>query len=153
MSTFEKSIIPLIDDSILSIDLTPAAGFIDSYTADPDKPGDAGELFLVYDDTKRNDFVSDRMRRFEKSPYIKRTYVKYVNNTPYYIYSFWVKPEVKQKYNGVVTFTTGQKARILQFWGPFDGIVDEVFSNQVLVLDTEHAMPLADYNGSFLESM
>lgn len=152
MSTFEKTIIPLIDNNILSIDLTPAAGFIDSYTIDPDKPGDSGELFLVYDDTKRNDFVSDRMRRFEKSPYIKRTYVKYVNNVPYYIYSFWIKPEVKQKYNGVITFTAVQKARILQFWGPFDRVVEKVLNNQVLILDVQHSMPLADYNGSFMES-
>lgn len=151
MSLFEKTIIPLIDECIKTIDLTPAAGFIDSFTVDPDKPGDSGQLFLVYDDTKRNEFVSDRMKRFEKSLNVKRTYVKYVNNTPYYIYSFWIKPEVKKLYNGIITLNTVQKAQILQFWGPFDNVVGNVLNNQVLMLDVEHIMPEEDYRESALE--
>lgn len=55
MSTFEKTIIPMIDENIKLIDLTSAAGFIDSFTLDPDNPSGEKELFLVYDDSKRND--------------------------------------------------------------------------------------------------
>lgn len=151
MSKFEKTIIPLIDECIKTVDLTAAAGFIDSYTEDPDNPNGDAELFLVYDDTVRNDFVSDRMRRFESSMNIKRTYVKYVDNVPYYIYSFWVKPEVKKLYNGILSLNTVQKARILQFWGPFDSTVDELMMNQVSLFDVEHNMPLEDYRESQFE--
>lgn len=151
MSAFEKTIIPLIDENIRTIDLTSAAGFIDSFTKDPDKPSGDVELFLVYDDTKRNDFVTDRMRRFEKSKYIKRSYVKYVNNNPYFIYSFYIKPEVKKLYSGIMSLNTVQKAQILQFWGPFDTTVNSLLSNQALVFDTEHLMPLEDYRESPFE--
>lgn len=153
MSKFEKTIIPLIDNCIKGIDLTAVAGFVDSFTADPDKPCGESELFLVYDDTKRNDFVSDRMRRFENSMSVKRTYVKYVNNVPYYVYSFWVKPEVKKLYSGVLSLNTVQKARILQFWGPFDNTVNELMTNQVSLFDVEHNMPLSDYRESPFERL
>jgi hypothetical protein len=76
---------------------------------------------------------------------IKRTYIKYVNNVPYLIYSFWVTPEVKKLYNGVITLNTSQKSKILQFWGPLDTLVDKVLTNSVLTTSVEHIMPLADY--------
>jgi len=145
MSVFEKIIIPLIDNSIRLIDLTSAAGFIDSFTLDPDRPSGESELFLVYDDSKRNKYTIDRAIRFSKSTKIKRTYIKYVNNVPYLIYSFWVNPEVKKLYNGVLTLNTVQKSRILQFWGPFDSTVDTVLTNSVLTTDIGHTMPLEDY--------
>lgn len=145
MSIFEKTIIPLIDENIRTIDLTSAAGFIDCFTIDPDSPSGEKELFLVYDDTKRNDFTKDRAIRFSKSMRIKRTYIKYVNNIPYLIYSFWVTPEVKKLYNGVITLNTSQKSKILQFWGPLDTLVDKVLTNSVLTTSVEHIMPLADY--------
>ena len=149
MSTFEKIIIPLVDSNIRIIDLTSCCGFIDSYISDPDKPSGECELFLVFDDNIRNNFVTDRMLRYEQSPNIKRTYVKYVNNTPFYVYSFWIKPEIKKLYNGIVVLNTSQKAQILQFWGPLDSIVDKVFGNQVQTLDIEHPMPLQDYQSPF----
>lgn len=151
MSKFEKAIIPLIDDCIRPIDLSSSAGFIDSFTIDPDNPSGNIELFLVYDDRKRGAEVTSRMQRFEKSRNVKRTYVKYVNNTPYYIYSFWIKPEVKKLYSGVMALSTIQKAQILQFWGPFDNMVDSLLNNLALVLDVQHVMPLSDYRESPFE--
>lgn len=151
MSKFEKIIIPLIDKNIRSIDLTDAAGFIDSYTYDPDRPSGEKELFLVFDDTKRNEFTKDRAIRFSKSPNIKRTYVKYVNNKPYFIYSFWVNPDVKKLYDGIVTLTTQQKVAVLQFWTQFDSIVDLIMSNPVISLGVTHEMPLEDFRDDSLE--
>lgn len=152
MSRFEKIIVPLIDDCIRSIDLTDAAGFIDSYTYDPDNPSGEKEFFLVYDDSKRNDFTRDRAIRFEMSRNIKKKYVKYVNGTPYFIYSFWVKPEIQKLYNGVLCLNTKQKCSILQFWSIFDDIVNYVMSKQVISTSVEHDMPLADYNEDSLNS-
>ena len=145
MTIFEKIIIPLVDECIMSIDLTDAAGFIDSYTEDPDKPSGEKELFLVYDDSKRNNFTEDRARRFAKSPMVKKTYIKYVNGVPYLVYSFWIKPEVKKLYNGILTLSTEQKSKILQFWTILDSIVDTVMTNPVLSLSVGHSMPLEDY--------
>jgi len=152
MSTFEKTIIPLIDENIKLIDLTSAAGFIDSFTLDPDNPSGEKELFLVYDDSKRNDFTRDRAIRFSKSMRIKRTYIKYVNTKPYLIYSFWVGPDVKKLYSGILTLTTVQKSKILQFWGPLDTTVDKVLTNTVLTTEISHSMPLSDYCGSPFEN-
>lgn len=151
MSAFEKITIPLIDENIKTIDLTSAAGFIDSFTLDPDKPSGEKELFLVYDDSKRNDFTIDRARRFDKSMRIKRAYIKYVNNKPYLVYSFWVDPEVKKLYSGILTLNTVQKSKILQFWGPLDTTVDKVLTNPVLTTEVSHTMPLADYRESPFE--
>lgn len=148
MSNIEKVIIPLVDENIRTIDLTSAAGFIDSFTSDPDKPSGEKELFLVYDDSKRNDFTKDRAIRFSKSMKIKRMYIKYVNTRPYLVYSFWVDPEVKKLYSGILTLNTVQKSKILQFWGPLDTTVDKVLSNPVLTMEVNHSMPLADYRES-----
>lgn len=145
MSKFEKTIIPLIDEEIKTIDLTSAAGFIDSYTYDPDRPSGEKELYLAYDDSKRNDYTIDRARRFAMSKNLKRTYVKYVNNTPYLIYSFWVRPEVKKLYNGILSLSTSQKFSIMKFWGPFDKDVDSVVSSSNLTVITTHAMPIEDF--------
>ena len=145
MTDFEKIIIPLVDDNIKSIDLTSVAGFIDSFTSDPDNPSGEKELFLVYNDRIRNNYTIDRARRFENSPYIKRKYVKYVNGIPYYVYSFWIKPDIKKLYNGIVCLSTVQKSKILQFWSLFNSIVDKVMANSVLVTDVGHPMPLSDY--------
>lgn len=151
MSVFEKTIIPLIDENIRTIDLTSAAGFVDSFTLDPDKPSGEKELFLVYDDSKRNDFTKDRAIRFSKSMRIKRTYIKYVNTKPYLVYSFWVDPEVKKLYSGILTLNTVQKSKILQFWGPLDTTVDKVLTNPILTTEVSHTMPLADYRESPFE--
>lgn len=145
MSTFEKIIVSFIDDNINESDLMPSAGFIDSYISDPDSPSGSKEFFLVYDDRVRTKDSIRRARKFEKSRNIKRKYIKYVDGVPYYVYSFWVKPEISKLYNGVVTLSAEQKSKILQFWTVFDSIADTVLSNQVLTLSVAHAMPLADY--------
>lgn len=151
MSIFEKITIPLIDNTIKTIDLTSAAGFVNSFTFDPDKPSGEKELYLMYDESKRNDFTIDRARRFEKSMCIKRTYIKYINNKPYTIYSFWIGPEVKPLYSGILTLSTVQKSKILQFWGPLDDTVDKVMTNPVLTMETGHAMPLSDHRDNPFE--
>ena len=143
MSTFEKIILPLIDNNLKSIDLTPAAGFIDSYTYDPDNPTWGNEFFLVFDDTVRNDYSKDVAKRLSKSKNIKKKYVKHVDGKPYFIYSFWVKPELNKLYEGVFTLNTKEVFDILQFWGPFDNVSDLVL-NPVIQTEVVHQMPLED---------
>lgn len=151
MNKFEKTIIPLIDKQIKNIDLTGLAGFIDSYTYDPDKPSGEYELYLVYDSTKRNNYTIDRARRFAKSMNIKREYIKYVDGKPYLVYSFWVRPEVKKLYNGIMSLNTEQLFTVLQFWGPFDKDINSVVSSSNLTVETTHQMPLNDYIPPLLE--
>lgn len=144
MSTFEKIIIPLVDDCIQPIDLTKAAGFIDSYTSDPDNPNGEKELYLAYDDTIRNNYVTDRCVRFDKSRMLKRKYVKIVNNIPYYIYVFWIGKDLSKSYGNVVTLTRRQKLSVLQFWGFSDDLVNMFISSGSVLVEFEHEMPLED---------
>lgn len=153
MSKFEKIIIPLIDKCILPIDLTKLAGFIGSYTYDPDKPSGDKEFFLMYDDSIRNKYTIDRARRFELSKMVKRKYIKYIDGKPCYIYSFWVKPELKKMYNGMFTLSTSQKISVLQFWSEFDPIVDYIMSNTILSVSVTHDMPLEDYRESISDDI
>lgn len=147
MSKFEKIIVSLIDENIKAIDLTSTAGFIDSFTNDPDKPTSEKEFFLVYDDRVRNDYSKDRAIRFSKSTKIKRTYIKYVNSIPYLVYSFWVNKDIQKHYSGVISLSTKEKIKLLQFWSPFDSIVDTVMSNSCLTTKVTHNIPLSDFNG------
>lgn len=153
MTTFEKILIPLIEDNIKKIDLTSAAGFIDSYTADPDKGYCDDSVFLVYDDTVRNDFVADRARRLAVSFNVKRTYVKYVNGKPLFIYELWCKPELKKMFTGIVNLNGVQKMKIVSFWGSYDDVVEKVLMNNVLTINPSHNVPNEDSNGTYLNEL
>lgn len=144
MSKFEKIIIPLAFDDIKKSDFTDNVGFIDSYTIDDDNPWEIGCIMLVYNDRLRSDDVAEMSRRFSKSKHLRRTYIKLVNNIPYYFYVFNVPWQLKKLLSGVMNLTTEQKVRILQFWGGSDEVVDFVLSNPVIAIGTEHKAPLRD---------
>ena len=145
MSKLEKIIIPMVDGKIEPIDLTSAAGFIDSYTVDPDKPSGEKELFLVYDDRIRNDYVTKRAVRFDSSKALKRKYIKLVNHVPYYVYVFYIKPSIKLSTDGILHLTGDQKVSVLQFWGFPNDLVKCLVGDSTLLLEYSHEMPLADY--------
>lgn len=145
MSTFEKLVIPFIDGDISTIDMSPASGFIDSYTSDPDKPSGDKEIFLVYDDRIRNDYVTKRAICFDKSKSLKRKYVKVVNNIPYYVYVFCIKPGLKVSTNGIVTLSSEEKVSVLQFWNFPTDLVKLLVSDSSIATKFTHEMPLADY--------
>ena len=145
MSKLEKIIIPLSGIGLTNIDLTPAAGFIDSYTVDPDHPSGEKELFLVYDDRVRNDYVTKRAVHLDSSKYLKRKYVKLVDHVPYYVYVFHIKPEIKLSTNGIIQLTAEEKISVLQFWGFPTELVNLLVSSSSIMADYSHQMPLADY--------
>lgn len=153
MSTFEKFIIPFISENITTMDLTSVAGFVDSYTKDYDKPSAENEFFLVYDENVHNEYTESRARRFSMCSKLKKTYIKYVNNKPLKIYSFWVSPEVKKFYNGVLSLNADQKIRILKFWGFGNSDINTMLNGNVIHTKVEHSIPLEDYNGDFLEDL
>lgn len=152
MSDFEKTIIPLVEKNIWTIDLTSTAGFVDSYTSDPDRPSADAELFLMYKNDNKNEYTEARIRRLESASTLKRIYVKYISGKPYYVYSFWVKPEVKKLYSGVMNLTTEQKAQVLQFWG-LCKTVDKLLGNYTNIFDVEHPMTPEDYRESAFEKV
>lgn len=145
MSTFEKIVIPFIDGNISTIDISTASGFIDSYTSDPDKPSGEKEIFLVYDDRVRNEHVTKRAVNFDKSKSLKRKYVKVVNNIPYYVYVFCIKPGLKVSTDGIVTLTSEEKISVLQFWNFPKDLVGLLVGNSSIATKFTHKMPLADY--------
>lgn len=145
MSTFEKLVIPFIDGNISTIDISTASGFIDSYTSDPDKPSGEKEIFLVYDDRVRNEHVTKRAVNFDKSKSLKRKYVKVVNNIPYYVYVFCIKPGLKVSTDGIVTLTGEEKISVLQFWNFPKDLVGLLVGNSSIATKFTHKMPLADY--------
>ena len=151
MSVFEKIILPFIDDKITNKDLTSVAGFVDSYTKDDDKPSAENEFFLVYDADLHNEYTEDRARRFSMSPRLKRTYIKYVNNKPLKVYSFWVNPSISKSYNGIISLSREQKIKVLQFWGFFDSEINAIIDNSIIHTKVEHSIPLEDFEESFFE--
>ena len=144
MSTFERLTIPFIDGGVNSIDFTAAAGFIDSYTFDPDKPTGDMELYLVYDDRIRNDHVTNRAVHLDSSRSLKRKYVKLVKGVPYYVYVFAIKPGIA-KQNGIVHLTGEQKISVLQFWNFPKDLIDMLVGDSSIVTQYSHDMPLQDY--------
>lgn len=149
MSKLEKLIIPLVDSNITPIDLSGACGFIDSYTSDPDNPTGEKLIYLVYDDKIRNDYVTQRAGRFESAKTLKRKYIKLVDNKPYMIYVFWLKPDIKVSEKGIITLTSSQKVSVLQFWGFPDELVKLLIEDSSIAGEYTHEMPLADYYPEF----
>ena len=144
MSIFEKLTIPFIEGEVNSLDFTPAAGFIDSYTSDPDRPSGENELFLVYNDRIRNDSVTQRAIHLDSSRSLKRKYVKLVKGVPYYVYVFIVKPGIASS-NGIVHLTGEQKISVLQFWNFRKDLVDVLVGDSSIATESLHEMPLQDY--------
>ena len=144
MSKFEKLVIPFIEGEINQIDLTLAAGFIDSYTSDPDRPSGEKELFLVYDDRVRNDNVTKRAYHLDSSRSLKRKYIKIVNNIPYYIYVFTIKPRILSD-SGIVHLTGEDKISVLQFWNFPKDLINELVGDSAILTEFSHEMPLQDY--------
>ena len=148
MRIFEKIIIPLVVNNITTIDLTGAAGFVDSYTEDPDKPSADSELFLMYEMNTHNEFTESRAIRLSQHPYLKRDYVKYIEGIPYHIYSFYIPNQICKFYKyGSVRLTMKQKFDILSFWGTSNDTFNKILNEGSIPLDIEHKMPLADYEG------
>jgi hypothetical protein len=144
MSTFEKLIIPFIDGEVNSIDFTAAAGFIDSYTFDPDRPSGDMLLYLVYDDRIRNDYVTNRAIHLDSSSSLKQKYVKLVKGVPYYVYVFIIKPGIV-KNTDIVHLTGEQKISVLQFWNFSKDLVDVLVGDSAILAKSSHPMPLQDY--------
>jgi hypothetical protein len=145
MTDFEKIATSLLTPDITPMDFTEKAGFVDSYTEDPDRPSGFNELFLVFDDTVRTEESIDRARRYARSPYLKNTYVKYISGNAYCVYSFWVSNDIKKLYNGIFTLTAEEKYKIAQFWGISSTVSNSVLTNGLLQYEVSHSMPLADY--------
>lgn len=144
MSNFDKIVISLIGIDTKSMDFTQFSGFKGCYTSDPDKPNGDCNFYIMYDESVRNEYSIDRARRFSASPYLKKTYIKYIENKPYIIYSFWVNKEARSIYKGIIQLTTEQKLQICNYWGTVDPICRVVLNNNILTYKGD-SMPLEDY--------
>ena len=153
MSQFEKIIIPLIEPKLKPIDFTDKTGFIGCYTFDPDRPSFDKEFFIVFNNNIRNEYTKDLSVRLSHSLNIKNTYIKRVNNIPYYVYSFYVKPELKKYYNGILDLTASHKIKVANFWSPSDKLVNNLLSNTILHTTVDHNMPLTDYQQSYRDKI
>ena len=149
MSTFEKLTIPFIEGEINSMDFTSIAGFVDSYTSDPDHPNGENELFLVYDDRVRNDYVTRRAKHLDSSRSLKRKYVKIVKGIPYCVYVFIVKPGIFK--NNLVHLSGEDKILVLQFWNFPKDLIGILVEDSTILVDVSHQMPLQDYYSDVYE--
>lgn len=145
MSLFEKIIIPLIDDDLSYGDILPQSGFVDSYTADPDKPCGENAIYLTYNDSIRTDMTKRCASRLGDIKSVRYRYVKMVNKVPTMVYKLYVKPEVKHLFSGHIELTPEQMVRIFDFWGYNSDVAIYLCSNKQKVLNVEHNMPLEDY--------
>lgn len=143
MSNFEKLAIAVaFNKQFKRSDFTKESGFIDSFSNDDDKPSINGCILLAYDARLHNDKTIELSRRFDESKFLKSTYIKTIDNVPYYVYAFWIPKTFKHFYKGHITLTPEQKVQVLQFWGASDELVHYVLSDSVLWVNTEHKMPL-----------
>lgn len=141
-----------MSDEFKTTDFTDECGFVDCYTCDPDKPTPSNEFFIVYNDKVRSKTSIERARRFDKSPLLKHTYVKYVNGDPLLVYSFWIKSDIGKLYKGIQNITASQKVNVMNFWGTFDKQFSEfLVGNSTIGVDWKHDMPIADYIPSDIE--
>lgn len=146
MCNLGKICISLLNNSKLkTTDFTDNTGFAGFYTEDVDKPYLGKSIFLVYDATINNDSTKDMYKRIESDINKKRFYTKIINNKPYYIYEYYVNPDIKNILNNTVYLKPEHKVRVLQFWGPYDSVSSTVLSNNILGYDTSIVIPPQDY--------
>lgn len=141
MTNIEKVLLPLISDDIKQEDVSNDAGFIGLYTIDTDNPKPY-EFYLAYDADVRSDASIERARRFSSCKDIKYTRLRFIDNKPLLVYTFWCKPELKN-IDGYFRLTSDVKVRILQFWN-FAKDVKQVFDLRYIHLD-DIRLPAADY--------
>ena len=153
MSIFEKVVVAMIDPATIKlIDLTDTAGFLDAYTYDPDNPGGLCTFYLTYDASKHNEYTQDRARRFSNSRRIKKCYVKYVNNNPILIYSFWVNDNIKGMFSKVGSLTISQKQCVINFWGVFSDVSAYILGSNNIYKNPISKVPLKDYQPDYFQT-
>lgn len=117
MSNFDKVMVALVDDALKPVDFTTESGFVDCFTFDLDHPV-SGEYYIMFDDTVRNDKSKDLAIRLFKSKNVKKTYVKYIDNKPYYIYVFWLNGKLTDEiHSKVFALTPERLIKAMEFWG------------------------------------
>ena len=92
-----------------------------------------------------NEYTVQLARKLAKSENVKKIYVKIIDNIPHTVYSFFVIPEIKSFYKGVLHLSFKQKTKYINFWSEFDKNANTVTSNTTLVLDIDNTIPAADY--------
>lgn len=151
MTILEKIVIPLIDENLNIGDISPNSGLIDSYTSDPDKPFLEEGIFLVYDDTLRTEDTKKAASKLNSLSSLRYTYVKYVENKPYFVYNFYPTTEWKKLLTGHIVLTPKQTKRIIEFWGELSEVSDYICSNKNKYITPNHPMPLEDYMPSMFD--
>lgn len=134
-----------MDDNLSFGDVSPQSGFVDSYTIDEDKPCADNTIYLTYNDSERTDDTKKCALRLEKLNTVKNRYIKIIDNKPIMVYKFYIKPELKKLFNGVIELTPEQYIRIFDFWGYNSDVALYICSNKRKSLTVEHKMPLEDY--------
>lgn len=154
MSKLAKILIPFVVPNCTSKDFTSNAGFIDLYTKDFDKYNNYTGLYFMY---KEKDTEESRNAHINivKNPGIIKQYTKIIKNTPNAIYNFddCILKKDDNLYKlikyGVCVLTTKEKLQILQFWGEYDSITDEILSEPVVICNIDHSVPEQDCLVSF----
>lgn len=153
MSLFDKIIIPLIEPNFKTIDFTSLTGFMGCYTSDPDQPNGCEQFFVAFDNSIQNDYVKDLNIRLSKSPNIIKAYIKVIDNKPYHVCSFFVRPELKRYFRGVVGMPMEHKMKYLKMWTEFDEFAEYICSNTAINLSHNEPLPREDYHRSILDKI
>lgn len=148
MSLFDKIVTSLIEPAFKSLDFTNLTGFIGCYTSDPDKPTGEKQFLVAFDNAIRNDYTKDLSIRLSKSLNVKDIYTKRVNNKSYYIYSFYVNPEIKKYYSRTICMPMSHKMKFIKMWTEMDKFAEQICSNTTLQIENDEPLPLEDYQKS-----
>lgn len=150
MSNIMKIIIPLLNDDLELKDIQPCSGFVDAYYKDINRPALDNHIFLMYDYKSTGDNLACCLYKLGKLNNLYSLKVYYINNKPYFVYTFTIDKTIRNLRDGLIILTSKQKQRVLDFWGSKDAWI----SNNILLGttydDPGHAvLPEEDYAPSF----
>ena len=145
MSTFEKTIIPLISPELKLSDFKEDTGFVGAYVEDVDRPFLDNHVFLLY---KWDDNIKNRTLIFYKFRELNSFYsyrIIYINGKCMIVYTFISNRDINHLKRGGNIIGDVSKQRILQFWQFTDSWITLNVTRGTVASTPTSPLPLEDY--------
>lgn len=145
MSTFERTIVPLIDSELELKDFDEDTGFVGAYVEDVDRPYLDNHVFLLYrwtDDIRKRTLIFYKFREL-KSFHSYR--IIYIDGQPMIVYTFTSNMDINHLKRGGNVIRDVSKQRILQFWNFTDSWITLNVMRGTIAGSPSSPLPLEDY--------
>lgn len=153
MSLQFKLIIPLLDEQITRKDISPAAGFIDAYSEDINRPYLDNHIFLLYASSVLTNESFETEKKLSSSKNLYGKYKIYIGNTYFILFAFTIiNRSIKDIMNNACALSNTDKMRVITFWGLTDADVNRYMLNPLYVMYSKfvnNVIPEEDYKPEF----